>query len=91
MFEIPAALLAWLYSITNNYAFAISLIAVLVMILVTPLILTSTRGMLEMHVHQDEIGQFLLGGGHAFQAILGAHDFVPQFLDDLLQAVELGR
>lgn len=48
MFEIPASLLAWLYTLTSNYALAIALIAVLVMILVTPLILTSTRGMLEM-------------------------------------------
>ena len=48
VFEVPGALLAWLYSITNNYAFAISLIAVLVMLLVTPLILKSTKGMLEM-------------------------------------------
>jgi YidC/Oxa1 family membrane protein insertase len=48
MFEIPATLLAWLYSITQNYAVAIGLIAVIVMVLVTPLILKSTRGMLEM-------------------------------------------
>ena len=34
MFEIPAALLAWLYSITHNYAIAIGLIAVIVMVLV---------------------------------------------------------
>ena len=48
MFEVPAALLAWLYSLTNSYSAAISLIAVLVMLLVTPLILKSTKGMLEM-------------------------------------------
>jgi YidC/Oxa1 family membrane protein insertase len=47
-FEYPAALLAWLYAITHNYALAISLIAVIVMVLVTPLILKSTKGMLEM-------------------------------------------
>jgi YidC/Oxa1 family membrane protein insertase len=47
-FEYPASLLAWLYAITHNYALAISLIAVLVMLLVTPLILKSTKGMLEM-------------------------------------------
>jgi YidC/Oxa1 family membrane protein insertase len=47
-FEVPAALLAWLYSITQSYGGAISLIAVLVMLLVTPLILKSTKGMLEM-------------------------------------------
>ncbi len=48
VFEVPASLLAWLYSLTQNYAFAIGLIAVLVMVLVTPLILKSTKGMLEM-------------------------------------------
>jgi YidC/Oxa1 family membrane protein insertase len=48
IFEVPAALLAWLYALTSNYAFAISLIAVLVMLLVTPLNLKSTKGMLEM-------------------------------------------
>ncbi len=48
MFEIPAALLAWLYSLTNSYSGAIALIACLVMLLVTPLILKSTKGMLEM-------------------------------------------
>jgi len=47
-FEYPAALLAWLYAITNNYGIAIALIAVIVMVLVTPLILKSTKGMLEM-------------------------------------------
>jgi len=48
VFEVPAALLSWLYSITQSFAFAISLIAVLVMLVVTPLILKSTKGMLEM-------------------------------------------
>lgn len=48
VFEYPAALLAWLYELTHNYALAIGLIAVLVMVLVTPLILKSTKGMLEM-------------------------------------------
>ena len=47
-FEYPAALLAWLYALTHNYALAIALIAVIVMILVTPLLLKSTKGMLEM-------------------------------------------
>ena len=47
-FEYPAALLAWLYALTSNYVLAIALIAVIVMLLVTPLILKSTKGMLEM-------------------------------------------
>ncbi len=48
IFEVPAALLAWLYALTSNYAIAIGLIAGIVMLLVTPLILKSTKGMLEM-------------------------------------------
>ena len=48
LFEVPAAVLAWLYELTGNYAVAIGLIAVIVMLLVTPLILKSTKGMLEM-------------------------------------------
>jgi YidC/Oxa1 family membrane protein insertase len=48
MFELPAMLLAWFYSLTSSYAAAIALIAVVVMTLVTPLTLKSTKGMLEM-------------------------------------------
>jgi YidC/Oxa1 family membrane protein insertase len=48
VFDAPAWVLAWFYSFTSSYAAAIALIAVLVMILVTPLNLKSTKGMLEM-------------------------------------------
>jgi YidC/Oxa1 family membrane protein insertase len=48
MFELPAWLLAWFYSLTSNYALAIALIAVVVMLIITPLTLKSTKGMLEM-------------------------------------------
>jgi YidC/Oxa1 family membrane protein insertase len=48
VFEIPASLLAWLYSLVGNYAIAIALIAVVVMVIITPLTLKSTKGMLEM-------------------------------------------
>jgi YidC/Oxa1 family membrane protein insertase len=48
MFEIPASLLAWFYSLVHNYAIAIALIAVVVMLIITPLTLKSTKGMLEM-------------------------------------------
>src|SRR5215216_2127429 len=48
MFELPAWLLAWFYSFTNNYALSIALIAVVVMAIITPLTLKSTKGMLEM-------------------------------------------
>lgn len=48
IFEVPAWLLAWCYQLTNSYALSISLIAVVVMLLITPLTLKSTKGMLEM-------------------------------------------
>jgi YidC/Oxa1 family membrane protein insertase len=48
VFEIPSALLGWLYSLVSNYAIAIALIAVVVMVIITPLTLKSTKGMLEM-------------------------------------------
>jgi YidC/Oxa1 family membrane protein insertase len=48
VFEIPASLLAWLYSLVSNYAIAIAMIAVVVMVIITPLTLKSTKGMLEM-------------------------------------------
>ncbi len=48
MFEAPAWLLSWFYSITGSYIAAIALIAVVVMALITPLTLKSTKGMLEM-------------------------------------------
>jgi YidC/Oxa1 family membrane protein insertase len=48
MFELPAWLLSWFYGVTHNYALAIGLIAVTVMVIITPLTLKSTKGMLEM-------------------------------------------
>ena len=54
-FEPPAALLAWFYSITHNYIVAISLIAFVVMLVTAPLVLKSTKGMLEMQKLQPEM------------------------------------
>ena len=48
MFEIPAWVLSWFYGVTHNYAISIALIAVVVMLIITPLTLKSTKGMLEM-------------------------------------------
>src|SRR6478609_4275690 len=48
MFEIPAWVLSWFYGVTHNYTLSIALIAVVVMIVITPLTLKSTKGMLEM-------------------------------------------
>lgn len=48
LFEVPAWLLAWLYGLTGSYIVAICLIAVVMMLVITPLTLKSTKGMLEM-------------------------------------------
>ena len=55
LFEPPAALLAWFYSITHNYIIAISMIALVVMLITAPLVLKSTKGMLEMQKLQPEM------------------------------------
>jgi len=55
LFEPPASLLAWFYSITHNYILAISLIALVVMLITAPLVLKSTKGMLEMQKLQPEM------------------------------------
>jgi YidC/Oxa1 family membrane protein insertase len=48
LFEAPAWVLDKFFELTSSYSAAIALIAVLVMVLVTPLNLKSTKGMLEM-------------------------------------------
>jgi len=55
LFEYPAKLLAWFYSFTHNYIIAISLIAFVVMLVTAPLVLKSTKGMLEMQKLQPEM------------------------------------
>jgi YidC/Oxa1 family membrane protein insertase len=55
LFEPFAKLLAWFYSFTNNYILAISLIALCVMIITAPLVLKSTKGMLEMQKLQPQM------------------------------------
>lgn len=55
MFELAARLIATFYAWTHNYAIAIGLVAVVVMLLITPLTLKSTKGMLEMQRLQPEM------------------------------------
>jgi YidC/Oxa1 family membrane protein insertase len=55
MFELAARLIALFYSWTHNHVFSIGLVAVVVMIIITPLTLKSTRGMLEMQKLQPEM------------------------------------
>jgi YidC/Oxa1 family membrane protein insertase len=55
LFEAPASLLAWFYSFTHNYIIAISMIAFVIMVITAPLVLKSTKGMLEMQKLQPEM------------------------------------
>ena len=54
-FEQPARLLNWFYSFTHNYIVAISMIALVVMLVTSPLVLKSTKGMLEMQKLQPQM------------------------------------
>ncbi|NCZ92291.1 MAG: membrane protein insertase YidC, partial [Actinobacteria bacterium] len=55
MFELAARLIAAFYAWTHSYAVAIGLVAVVVMLVITPLTLKSTKGMLEMQRLQPEM------------------------------------
>lgn len=55
MFQAAAWLISQFYSFTSNYIVAISLVAVVVMMLIFPLTLKSTKGMLEMQRVQPEM------------------------------------
>ena len=55
MFEIAARVIAFFYSLVPDYSFALAMVAVVVMLLITPLTLKSTKGMLEMQRLQPEM------------------------------------
>ena len=48
LFDVFATPLAWFYSITNDYILSITAMALIVMLITAPLVLKSTKGMLEM-------------------------------------------
>ncbi len=54
-FQQPARLLNWFYSLTHDYILSISMIALVVMLVTSPLVLKSTKGMLEMQKLQPEM------------------------------------
>lgn len=54
-FEQPAKLLNWFYSLTHDYIISIAMIAFVVMLVTSPLVLKSTKGMLEMQKLQPEM------------------------------------
>ncbi|MFM8483395.1 MAG: YidC/Oxa1 family membrane protein insertase [Actinomycetota bacterium] len=55
MFQAAAWLISQFYSLTSNYIIAISLVAVVIMMLIFPLTLKSTKSMLEMQRIQPEM------------------------------------
>ena len=55
IFDAVGWLIAWIYSWSNDYSIAIGMMAVIVMLVITPLTLKSTRGMLEMQRLQPEL------------------------------------
>ena len=55
MFQAAAWLVATFYSWTHNYAIAIAMVSFAIMLLITPLTLKSTKGMLEMQRLQPEM------------------------------------
>ncbi|MEY4068087.1 MAG: hypothetical protein RLZZ332_423 [Actinomycetota bacterium] len=55
LFDGVGWLIAWIYSWSNDYSVAIGSMAIVVMLVITPLTLKSTRGMLEMQRLQPEL------------------------------------
>jgi YidC/Oxa1 family membrane protein insertase len=55
MFQLIANVLAWFYDLVPNYAIAIALLTLAIMVLLTPLTLKSTKSMLEMQRLQPEV------------------------------------
>lgn len=55
MFEIAAKVITFFYGLVPDYSFALAMVAVVVMLLITPLTLKSTKGMLEMQRLQPEM------------------------------------
>jgi YidC/Oxa1 family membrane protein insertase len=48
VFEVVAKPMEWMYELTHSYIAAIALMALIVMVITAPLVLKSTKGMLEM-------------------------------------------
>jgi YidC/Oxa1 family membrane protein insertase len=55
MFDLLATVLAWFYGLVPNYAAAIAMLTLCVMVLVTPLTLRATKSMLQMQRLQPEL------------------------------------
>ena len=73
MFEAAAWVIAFFYGLVPDYSFALAMVAVVVMLLITPLTLKSTKGMLEMQRLQPEMKKIdrkstRLNSSHGYQS-----------------------
>ena len=55
MFDVIASVLAWFYSLVDDYAISIMLLTLLIMLAFTPLTIKGTRSMMQMQEIQPEI------------------------------------
>ena len=55
MFDLIAAVLSWFYGLVPSYGFAIIMLTLVVMVIVTPLTLKGTRSMIKMQHLQPEM------------------------------------
>jgi YidC/Oxa1 family membrane protein insertase len=95
MFEIPAALLSWFYGLTADYTVAIGLMAVVVVVITTPLALRSARTTLvmqglepEKRRLQSEYGDDHVGLNEQARSLYREHKVSPAapFLSPLVHA-----
>jgi YidC/Oxa1 family membrane protein insertase len=55
VFDLFATILAWFYALTHNYAIAIAMLTLCVMIVLTPLTLKGTKSMLQLQKLQPQV------------------------------------
>ena len=55
MFDLFATILAWFYAVSHNYAIAIAMLTLCVMVALTPLTLKGTKSMLQLQKLQPDI------------------------------------
>ena len=72
MFQAAAWLVSQFYNLTSDYTAAIALVAVVIMMLIFPLTLKSTKSMLEMQKVQPEMKRLVIYDCWAIRTIVCA-------------------